>query len=76
MNNGIESEMDYEKEPRIDRESKIKYLEEELKKSKQEIDSLTYKLKRVTSKYEQLDIDYDKIYNILTEEQLSRISNN
>ena len=31
----------------------------ELKKSKQEIDSLTYKLKRVTSKYEQLDIDYD-----------------
>ena len=28
MNNGIESEMDYEKEPRIDRESKIKYLEQ------------------------------------------------
>jgi len=76
MNKEIESEMDYEKEPGIDRESKIKYLEEELIKSKQEIDNLKNKLERLTYNYEKIDIDYDKILNILTEEQLSRISNN
>ena len=52
----------------------IKDLEEKLRETKENLEKQTRINIRITTSYEYLDEEYDKIYSLLTEEQKKRLN--